>query len=122
MENPEEQDIIIERNTHVKVEISEGRGPSAMKAVENYRVLAIYTKSYNKWFLCDHGKQPWEKNMEKGKYRVLLRMMVFDHLMGKYKDCDPSSGFSKWKKKSVFVLCDASLILDVVQNLSTMSG
>jgi len=63
--------------------------------VEDYRVLAIYKKSYNKWFLCEHGKQTWKKGMEKGKYRVLLRMVQFDHLMGKLKDCDPSSEFVK---------------------------
>ena len=53
--SPDEK--IIQRNTHVKVEISEGRGASAMKAVEDYRVLGIYTKSYNKWFVCEEGKQ-----------------------------------------------------------------
>ena len=59
---------IIQRNTHVKVEISEGRGASAMKAVEDYRVLGIYTKTYNKWFVCEEGKQSWKKGIDKGKY------------------------------------------------------
>ncbi len=102
----------------MKLETSEGRGSSAVKAVEDYCVLAIYTKSYNKWFLCNDGKQPWKKGIEKGKYHVLMRMIKFDHFIGKYKDSDPSASV-KWNAKSIFVLCDASIILDVVENLRT---
>lgn len=109
---------VIRRNMHVKLEISEGRGAAKRTAVEDYRVLAIYTKTYNKWFLCEKGRQMWKKGIKKGEYRVLVRMVQFDHLMGKYKDCVPT-GFVKWGKKRMFILCDASSIVDVVQMLGT---
>ena len=39
---------MIERDMHVKVEISEVKGTTLLSAVEGYRVLGIYTKTYNK--------------------------------------------------------------------------
>ncbi len=105
-------------NTHVKLEISEGRGASVKKGIEDYRVLTIYTKTYNKWLPCEVGKQIWRKGIARGKYPVLLRMVQYDHLMGKYKHASPL-GFSKWSRKSMFVLCDASAINEVVQMLGT---
>ena len=109
--------VLIKRNVHVKVEISEGRGASKMTAIENFVVLCVFTKTYNKWMPCDVGEQLWKKGTKKGKYRVLLRMIQYDHLMAKYKHVMPST-FGKWGKKSMFVLCDASKIVDVVQMLS----
>ena len=45
-----------------------------------------------------------------GKYRVLVRLIQFDHLMGKYKYAKPVR-YGKWEDKY-----DASSIVDVVQN------
>ena len=54
---PSQEEVSIKRNVHVKLEISEGRGKAKKVAMEDYRVLAIYTKTYNKWYLCQHQKQ-----------------------------------------------------------------
>jgi hypothetical protein len=105
-------EIYIERNMHVRVDIGEGRGALAQQVVQDYRVLGIFTKTYNKWFLCDIGKQKWQKGMPKGKYRVLLRMIKFDHSMGIYQHV--RTGGMLWEKKSIYVLCDASSIAEVV--------
>ena len=97
--------IMIERNVHVKLEISEeGR---EKKAVEDYRVVAINTKTYNKWFVCEVGRQSWSPDIQHGKYRVLVRMIQFDHSMEKWKDCMPFE-ITKWTKKRFYVLCDAA--------------
>ena len=57
-EDPEDDPVakVIQHNVHVKVEISEGRGKSKKTTVENYCVLCIYTKTYNKWMPCDIRK------------------------------------------------------------------
>ena len=86
------------------------------KAVEDYYVLAIYTETYNAWYLCEKEEQTWKKGMNKGKYRVLVRMIKFDHLMGKYKDAKPER-YGKRGEKSMYVLCDSSSIVGIVQKL-----
>ena len=43
-------------------------------------------------------------------------MVQFDHLMEKYKDVKPTI-YAKWEMRSMYVLCDASSIVDVVQKL-----
>ena len=89
----------------------------AVEDLVNYRVLGVFTKSYNKWMLCDIGRQAWNEGMNKGKYRVLLRMIRFDHIRGAWEDNDPSLRI-KWKQmRSYFVLADASDISDVVEKL-----
>ena len=55
--------------------------------------------------------------MAKGKVLVYMRMVMFDRSVGKYKDVKPEESI-KWGKKSIFVLCDADDIIDVVQKLS----
>ena len=110
--------VFVERNTQVKIEVKQGRGKKAKKAVKDFRVLALFTKSYNKWYLCEKGKQSWKKDMEKGKFRVLMRMVEFDHSMGKYYDVKPSSS-AQWETKCIYVVCDANAINHVVQHLGT---
>ena len=103
---------------HVKVHISEKRGDEVLSSVEDYRVLGMYTKTYNKWFVSEQTKQAWKKGMETGKVRVFMRMIVYDHSVGKFKDVKPQDSV-KWGKRSIFVLCDAGHIVDVVEKLST---
>ena len=77
--------------------------------------MGMYTKTYNKRYVSETRRESWKKGMAKGKVRVYTRM--FDHSVGKYKDVKPEESV-KWGKKSVFVLCDAGDIIDVVQKLS----
>ena len=108
---------VIQRNVHDRLEICEGKGTTAKKSVDNYRVHAIHTKTYSKWFLCDKGEQAWKKGIDKDEYRVLARMIQFvDHLMGKYKDVKPAR-YGKWGRMSMYVLYEARHIVDVVQKL-----
>jgi len=59
--------------------------------VKDFRVLALFTKMYNKRFLCETEKEGCKKDMDKGKFCVLMRMVEFDHSMVKYYDVKPSS-------------------------------
>ena len=61
----------------------------------------------------------WKEGMVKGKVRVFMRMIMFDHSVGKFKDVKPSESV-KWGEKSIYVLCDACDIKDVVQKLSSI--
>ena len=80
----------IQRNVHIiKLEIQDGKCTRARKAVENYHALATYTKTYNKWYLCEKGEQTWKKGMYEGQYRMLVRIIKLDQLMGKYKYSKP---------------------------------
>ena len=111
------QDRIVKRNVRVRIEVKEGRGSNEMKAVEDFRVVVLYTKTYNKWYLCEKGKQRWNAGIKKGKFRALVRMIQFDHSNGKFKDVKPAESM-KWGKKTVFVLSDASSINDVLGELT----
>ena len=94
--------------------------PSSAITSWNYvlRLLGIYTKTYNKWYACEFGKRKWKKDIEEGKYRVLLRIIQFDHFMGKCKDYKPCWCFEWTKTKSYYVLCNARGISEVVQKCS----
>ena len=54
--------------------------------------------------------------MDKGKFRVLMRMVEFDHPMGKYYDVKLSSSI-QWETKCIYGMCDANAINHVVQHL-----
>ena len=103
----------IERNVHVKLPVQDGNNVMSNK---DFRVLRIYTKTYNKWFPCQKGRQPWHQNQAEGKYRIYARMIEFDHSLGAYQDTDPAN--SNWGVKSIYVLCDASYIAEVLGKIT----
>ena len=63
--------------------------------------------------MSETRRESWKKGMAKGKVCVYMRMIMFDHSVGKYKDVKTEKSV-KWGKKSVFVLCDTGGIIDVV--------
>jgi len=56
--------------------------------------------------------------MDKGRFRVFVRMVEFDHSMGKYYDVKTSSSV-QWGNKCIYVVCDTNAINCVVQHLGT---
>ena len=104
---------------YVKVQISEGKSATVLSAVEDYHVFGIHTKAYNKWSMSEKTKQTWKKGVDKGKVRVLMRMIMFGRSIEKFKDVKPSESV-KWGKKNIFVLCDACNVIYVVQKLSSI--
>jgi hypothetical protein len=76
---------------HVKVEMKEKRdNQELLSDLVDYQVLAINNKTYNKWYLCEKGRQAWSKNTGHKKNRVLLQMITYDHFKQKWQVCDPS--------------------------------
>jgi len=71
-------------------------------------VLGICTKSYNKWYRCELGKQKWSIDLGEGEYWVYARMVRFDHGIGRYEHVDPIE--SEWETENIYVLIDAARI------------
>ena len=86
----------------------------ALTDLVDYCVLAVDTKMYNKWYLCETGRQTWSRTIGHKKYQVLLEMISSDHFRQKWRICDPSE-CTKWTRtESYYVLVDAGDIDDVV--------
>ena len=99
---------ILEQNVHVTLEMTERFDGKVLTSMEHYRILAVDTKSYNKWLLWDIGKHIWAKSMARGKRHVLLHMIKFDQIMGKWQDCDVSKHIKWQKNEGYFGLANAS--------------
>ena len=72
----------------------------------SFVVTSVSSKAYNKWYMCEKGKQIWRKGMVKGKFRFQARMIHIDPATGRYNYVDPVQ--SHWEVKHIFVLADGS--------------
>ena len=95
------------RNRLIKIKVGKGKE----EASAHFRILGIYSKTYNKWY-TDSESQKWKKEITVGKYRVYTRMVKFDHSFGKYRDVNLLE--SSWGIESIYVLCDAKDIDDML--------
>jgi len=112
------QDVkTIERNNRIQVTVTQGSGAASVSAREDFRVLGIYTKYDNKWYIADAAgsKQVWTSDIASGKYRVLARMIRHDQSADLWQDTDPT--VSTWGTKCIYILVDASDIV-LVQSIS----
>ena len=66
------------------IEVSEGKGMSMRKEVKDFIVTSVSTKAYNRWYMCDKGNQNWKRNVVENTYRFEVRMISYDHTVGKY--------------------------------------
>ena len=108
----------LQQNMHFKVKINEEKSGTVISGVEDYRALGVYTKTYNKLFVSNRTKVAWKVGIAKDKVFVYIRIIQFDHSVGKFKDVKPKLSL-KWGKRSIYVLCDAADIVDIVQKLSS---
>ena len=66
-------DIVIERDTIVLLNVKLGRGATAANIQCNFRVMEIYEKHYNKWFMSKKPVKRWKK--EPKAYKLEVRML-----------------------------------------------
>eukprot|EP00978_Attheya_sp_CCMP212_P038765 scaffold195482_cov45-Attheya_sp.AAC.2 len=95
----------------------EGMGTAATVVTHKYRVLAVFEKSYNKWFMTGEKKK-WSPEMaekEKKKYRVEARMLKED-VLG-YEDIDIHE--NDHRRKDIICIADGSMVVAVVGKLTT---
>ena len=88
---------------HVKVKISEEKLGTVISEVEDHRELGMYTKTSNKWFVSEPRKVAWKVGVTKNKVRVYMRMIKFDHSVGKFKDVKPKQSLKLRKHYLYFV-------------------
>ena len=97
---------MIKRDTLVKFRATRGKNES----VEYYRVLAIFSKHYNKWFIhWDSDQVEYIHNSK--KYKILARMVKMDGMSSCSEVNLEADG--QWNTKSVFTLRSMSDIVSV---------
>ena len=112
-------DVWVERDTVISADVSIGRGAAATTVRRQYRVLGLYTKFYNKWFMTG-DRQRWAPTMkeeEKKKYKMAVRM-VEPTITGEYEDVDLND--ETYKHKNVCKIMDGTMIKSVVGKLGTL--
>lgn len=106
-----DENTFIQRNSHIKVRVSGGSGSSAISDVEDFQVLEVYTKKYNRWQISEMKRHKWMKGMDEGRYRVPARNIKFNHSTGTYQDMVPAD--SRWSTKMIYILVDGNGIEDI---------
>ena len=73
----DDEKYFIERDTLVTSKIKSGRAKDSPMITMHYRVLGLYHKSYNKWFMTGEKKAwgPKMKDEDKKKWKVKMRMV-----------------------------------------------
>jgi len=106
---------MIERDRIVTVNANKIITENGIKRIETikkqFRVLAVYTLSYNKWFMTDE-KQMWSVDMKPAdlkKYRCAVRMIT-DGSVEDYEDVDLNT--SHYELKSVVKIISG---LDIIR-------
>ncbi len=83
-------------------------------SIASYRVLAIFSKHYNKWYVhWDSDRVLFETGSK--KYKVLARMVVKDG--SKYSKVELEEG-SNWGARAVYCMKHMSEIVSVEKTLS----
>jgi hypothetical protein len=91
----EDATTFIERNSVVSMKCKRGN----IVTVEKYRVLCIFSKSYNKWYVeWDNEKVPFQSSSK--KYKVLARMLKQVN-NSQYQELELEEG-GHWGPQSVF--------------------
>jgi hypothetical protein len=70
-------DLMIERDRLIMRQIKTGTDTSTTQIPAKYRVIGVYEKSYNKWFMAKENKKPWVSlsRQDRKKYIVAIRMV-----------------------------------------------
>ena len=106
--------ILIQRDSLIQLSCKRGKSVS----VENYRVLAFFTKFYNKWFIAKEEKFVWETDPDKrNNVRVLARLMKKSG--SSYREVELVAG-GDWGPKQVYCIKNFSDILKVENELVDM--
>jgi len=109
-------DIIIERNTILLLSIKIGRGASATNVACHFRVMEVYEKYYNKWFMSTVPVKKWKK--EPKPYKVKVRMLK-KNAVNEYCDVD-LVGDITYGTKDICKIVDDSTIVNVVGKLDQL--
>ena len=104
-------EIIIERDVVVLLNVKIRQGASAATVACHYRVLNIYEKYYNKWFMLKQPYKKWKKEPKPYKLKLKVRLLN-KNVLQEY--CDADLGEEGYGKDDIFRIAKDSLVLDVV--------
>ena len=101
-----EYQYFIERDTLIKLSVKKG----GQVMVRNYRVLGIFSKYYNKWFVEFEQKQfvfnlqsmTWKTDPK--KYKLLARMIKLTE-QSRYEEVELRTGVASGVQRPCLVLC-----------------
>ena len=111
------RDIIIERDTIVLVKVKIGRGASAATVSHPFRVVNIFDKYYNKWFMSKDNFKKWKK--EEKPYKLEVRMLNKNPL-NEYADA-VLCGHAQFGKKDICKLVGDAMVVSVVGKLKSVA-
>lgn len=80
-------EFYVKRDVILSCDVVTGSGKNAQRSPMTYRVIGLYDKMYNKWYLTGE-KKPWGQSMsntEKKKYKLAARMVEGCDIFGKYE-------------------------------------
>lgn len=103
-------EFLVERNVIVTCNTKLGTGKNAKDYPRNYRVLGVYDKYNNKWFMTGE-KKSWGRSIsatELKKYRLGLRMVEGDDIFEQYDDVALDD--DKFKIKDICRIVDGSQV------------
>ena len=105
-------DFVIERDTVVSCDITTGRGQATTTISKDYRVLGVYDKFYNKWFMTSEKKH-WGVLMKEDRkklFKMAIRMME----TGSIEDYDDVAlDDEDYKLKDICRVIDGNDIVEV---------
>ena len=105
----EDGEVFIERDSLITLTCKRGKTSS----VESYRVLALFTKHYKKWYPSyDPQRFMWKKNST--NVRCLVRMMAKHGLSWKDVELETNGDFGP---SCIFCVCTMNEILSVESKL-----
>ena len=111
-------DPMIERNRLIMCKIKTCTETSTPLIPAKYRVIGVYEKSYNKWFMAKEKKKPWISLSRQGrkKYKVAICMVEdvdVECLMS--NDCqDVSFNDARFKQSDICKIVHGDEIFDVL--------
>ncbi len=104
----------IECQSLVVVNATVGVGSTKCTKPFNYRVLGVYDRSYNKYYVTGNGKV-WRSNMndaEKRKFKLALRMVKKD-AVGTYVDVPMDDCTDGIGRRDIVRLVDGTMVQEV---------
>ena len=102
--------IYIQRDILIQIRCKQGNSEST----ENYRVIAFFTKTYNKWYPAEEEKFLWNDESAQKKVRVLERLMIKQGIV--YREAKLKAG-GDWALKQVYCIKDFKDILTLGNTL-----
>ena len=102
--------LYIQRDSLIQIRCKQGKSES----IENYRVLAFFTKTYNKWYPAEEEQFLWNDESAQKKVRVLARLMTKQGIV--YREAILKAG-GDWAPKQVYCIKNFKDILNVGNTL-----